>query len=158
MVVVADTGPLNYLVLIGHIEVLPALYGQVCIPVAVRTELLHPDAPPPVKNWAQHLPTWLAVLESGPLTLEFHRNLDPGEREAITLAHQLGAQLLLTDDALAYSEAKRYGLPGMGTLGVLRQAHRQGMLSIHEALEKLQNTSFRSTPKLLLDLLKGIDA
>lgn len=41
MIVVADTTPVNYLVLLGHIEVLPALYGRVMIPESVRDELVH---------------------------------------------------------------------------------------------------------------------
>ncbi len=39
MIVVADTTPLNYLVVIGHVDLLPALFGQVLIPTAVWNEL-----------------------------------------------------------------------------------------------------------------------
>ena len=39
MIVIADTSPINYLILIGEIDVLPALYGQVLIPPSVREEL-----------------------------------------------------------------------------------------------------------------------
>ena len=45
MVVVADTSPVNYLVLIGHIEILPRLYNRVLIPTALLDELQHPLAP-----------------------------------------------------------------------------------------------------------------
>jgi hypothetical protein len=47
--VVADTGPINYLVLIDAIEVLPKLFEQVLVPAAVYDELSHADAPPPVR-------------------------------------------------------------------------------------------------------------
>ncbi len=50
-VVVADTGPLNYLVLIGHVSVLPVLFETVFVPEAVRAELDHPETPPPVRAW-----------------------------------------------------------------------------------------------------------
>jgi predicted nucleic acid-binding protein len=42
MIVVADTAPLNYLILIGHVDVLEALYGEVVIPPAVQDEMLDP--------------------------------------------------------------------------------------------------------------------
>ena len=42
MIVVADTSPLNYLILIGHIDVLEAIYGEVVIPPAVQDEMPRP--------------------------------------------------------------------------------------------------------------------
>src|SRR5216684_571006 len=47
--VVADTGPLNYLVLIEAIDVLPRLFEQILVPAAVYDELAHADAPAPVR-------------------------------------------------------------------------------------------------------------
>jgi predicted nucleic acid-binding protein len=47
--VVADTGPLNYLILIDAIDVLPNLFETIFMPVAVRDELAHADAPAPVR-------------------------------------------------------------------------------------------------------------
>ena len=50
MIIVADTSPINYLVLIKEIEVLPRLYGKIVIPEAVREELLRPEAPRDCSN------------------------------------------------------------------------------------------------------------
>ena len=44
MIVVADTSPLNYLLLIDEIELLPAIFGHVLVPHTVLQELLHPIA------------------------------------------------------------------------------------------------------------------
>jgi hypothetical protein len=49
--IIADTGPINYLVLIGSIDLLPILFENVILPSAVRAELTDPDAPPSVRNW-----------------------------------------------------------------------------------------------------------
>jgi predicted nucleic acid-binding protein len=62
--VVADTGPLNYLVLIDAIELLPKLFEKVFAPEAVRAELLNQDAPAVVRAWATHPPSWLEVRAS----------------------------------------------------------------------------------------------
>ena len=52
MVVVADTTPLHYLILIEHIHVLPALFADVWIPTAVLSELTQPQTPAAVSDWA----------------------------------------------------------------------------------------------------------
>jgi predicted nucleic acid-binding protein len=47
MIVIADTGPINYLTSIGHIDILPKLYSTVLIPTAVRDERRDEGAPAP---------------------------------------------------------------------------------------------------------------
>jgi predicted nucleic acid-binding protein len=61
MIVVSDTSPLNYLILIGAEQVLPALFGQVLAPPEVLVEMQHAEAPPQVSAWAQHPPAWLEI-------------------------------------------------------------------------------------------------
>ncbi len=62
--VIADTGPVNYLIPIGNIDVLPALFDKVILPSAVRAELTDPGTPPSVRNWIAELPAWLQVHET----------------------------------------------------------------------------------------------
>lgn len=59
MIVVSDTSPICYLLLIGEIEVLPQLYGQVLIPEIVQQELSNPRSPVRVKNCINKPPKWL---------------------------------------------------------------------------------------------------
>ena len=49
--IIADTGPINDLVLIANIDLLPVLLEKVILPSAVEAELSDPDAPPSVRNW-----------------------------------------------------------------------------------------------------------
>lgn len=63
-VVVADTSPLNYLILIDAIELLPRLYGKIVIPAEVMHELTDGGAPGRVSEWAMHCPEWLEVRSS----------------------------------------------------------------------------------------------
>jgi len=60
--IVADTGPLKYLILIGEIGLLPRLSDSVLIPDEVRLELLDPLAPPSVREWIADPPPWLHVV------------------------------------------------------------------------------------------------
>ena len=90
MIVVADTSPINYLILIGEIEVLTKMYGKVVIPHGVREELLRPSAPEIVRNWMSPMPVWLEVHAPSNAPDASLGDLDPGERDAIVLASELG--------------------------------------------------------------------
>lgn len=59
MIVVADTGPLNYLVLIEAVEVLQPLYSNVVVPTTVAEELRSAGAPSAVQKWIAQPPEWL---------------------------------------------------------------------------------------------------
>ena len=51
MLAVSDTSPLNYLALVGAIDILPALFTRIVVPPAVISELQHPNTPTAVKAW-----------------------------------------------------------------------------------------------------------
>ena len=59
MIVVADTGPINYLIAIKHIELLPRLYVRILVPSSVRDELQRDAAPKLVRQWIARPPEWL---------------------------------------------------------------------------------------------------
>ena len=63
MIVIADTSPLNYLILIGEADVLQRLYGRVVIPAAVLRELQNPQAPAKVAEWIASLQHGLKLRE-----------------------------------------------------------------------------------------------
>ena len=68
--VVADTGPLNYLVLIRQVEVLPALFEKIFVPELVRNELQHNEAPPSVRRWIAAPPSWLEIVPAAQETMD----------------------------------------------------------------------------------------
>ena len=129
MIVIADTTPINYLVLIGEQELLPALFCQVILPEAVFRELLATATPQVVRQWLSNHPQWLEVrkVTIAPDTRLSH--LDEGEREAIQLAEALGADLILVDEKAARREAARRQLATSGTLGVLDRAAEEGLVN-----------------------------
>ena len=96
MVVVADTSPINYLVLIAQIDLLKQLYTRILIPPAVLTELKHSVAPKPVRDWADNPPVWVEVLS--PKSSLILAQLDLGESEAIALATEVHAEVVLIDE------------------------------------------------------------
>jgi predicted nucleic acid-binding protein len=142
MTVVADTGPLNYLVLTGIVDVLQPLYTQVFIPQTVAEELKAAGAPAIVQAWIVQPPNWLEVRPDPPcdLALQF---LDPGEGAALALAELLRADVVLIDDWAGRKEAERRHLKVTGTVGVLANAHLAGLLDFDTALLRLRTTNFR---------------
>jgi predicted nucleic acid-binding protein len=153
-IVIADTGPINYLVLIASIDLLPVLFEQVILPSAVQFELADADAPLSVRNWIGNPPAWLEVLEAPGPRFEpgSMRGLDEGETAAIALATSLGADLLLMDDRKGVIVARGRGLRVTGTLGVLDIAAERGLVDFAQAVDRLRRTSFR-IPEALLDRL-----
>ena len=142
MIVVSDTTPLNYLILIGEVELLPKLFGDVIVPPAVIRELLHPKAPHTVQAWAALPPSWIrlqAPMAIHPSTVL----LDPGETEAISLAAEIKADLILIDERRATRVAQQAGLVVVRTVALLETAADRGLIDLANTFKKLAATSFR---------------
>ncbi|HZZ27685.1 MAG TPA: hypothetical protein VFE46_06720 [Pirellulales bacterium] len=152
MIVVSDTSPLNYLVLIGQIDILPQLFGQVLVPRVVLQELLHINAPTVVRDWAMHPPAWLELRS--PTSKGMIGNLGAGESDAISLAQEIKADLILIDERAGTVVAKELGLHGIGTLGVIKMAAEQQLLSFSDAISALRQTTFRGPTDLIDDILR----
>ena len=151
MIVVSDTTPLRHLIAIGKVDLLRRVYGAVIVPVAVWSELQAESTPSAVKAWLQSAPDWLQVRRAGepPPGDTSLDNLDDGEREAIRLAVELKADLLLMDEADGRSLALGLGLPVTGTLGLLERADVLGVLAdLPAALADLEASGFYLSARL----------
>lgn len=150
--IVSDTGPLLHLREAGTLDTL-RVAGQVSIPHAVETEIAALDA-----AWSRDRPEWISTA---PLQPSFQGQasdwmkaglLDPGEAEALALAHQLRADWLLTDDTAARLVASRLGLEVHGSLGVVLWAAASGHFNraeAEEALEALSRSSLWLSARVL---------
>ena len=154
MIVISDTTPLNYLVLIEQQELLVQLFNRVIIPQGVWKELQAEGTPESVRTWVDNKPDWLVVKQANFPADSALAALGHGEQEAILLAQDLNADLLLMDDKDGRAEAARRNLIVVGTLGVLDAAAKRGLLNLPEALARLQRTSFRASEELIRSLLE----
>jgi predicted nucleic acid-binding protein len=127
-VVVSDTSPIRALHHLGRLDLIRTLYGSALIPPAVRDELLRPSRTSPAIELSSY--PWLIVraTQSSPADLGVPPDLDPGETEAITLAIESRADLLLVDERKATSAALQLGLNTVGVLGVLLESKRAGLI------------------------------
>jgi predicted nucleic acid-binding protein len=143
MIVVADTSPISYLILIGEVNLLPELYETVLIPGGVLSELTSDGAPEVVKGWFDDQPSWLLTRElKEALDPGLIKMLDRGEVEAIQLARELNADLVLIDELKGRRIAVEYGLRVTGLIGVLAAAGIRGIIDIEDAIAKLLKTKF----------------
>jgi len=154
MIVVADTSPLNYLVLIAEIQLLPALYERVLIPEEVHRELQRLRTPPSVRAWATNLPAWCELRVVASTADPALRELDPGERDAIQLALDTRIDTVLMDEMSGRREALRRHLRVTGTVAVLEKAGQRGLLDFRDALQRLEATNFRLSPAIRAEFLK----
>jgi predicted nucleic acid-binding protein len=154
MIVVSDTSPINYLLLIGQIDLIPRLFEQIIIPDVVRNKMLDPSAPPVLQKWIANSPSWLTVQAVSGVDATLNA-LDPGEQAAITLAQTLPADLLIIDERLGRRVASDRGIPIIGTLGILDDASSQGLVELVDVITRLQQTNFRISRRIIQKLLDG---
>jgi predicted nucleic acid-binding protein len=153
MIVISDTSPLCYLLLIDAIDLLPDLYGCVVIPPSVQAELADPKSPAIVQAWIAHPPNWLNIrTPTLPMTTALDE-LDAGEQAAIALAQELQADLILLDDQAARTVASKRNLAVVGILGILVRAAQQEKIDFPATINKLQQTNFRASASLIQSLL-----
>ena len=129
MIVVSDTSPLTNLAAIGQIELLPRLFGETHLPLAVVQELSAggkqwPGAAEVERAaWVRHHQVgdeWVADA--------LRLDLDRGEAETIALALQLQADLVLLDEQMGRLAARHFGLRVMGVVGILLRAKELGFV------------------------------
>jgi predicted nucleic acid-binding protein len=127
MIVVSDTTPITTLLKAGEAEFLQKLFGSVLVPRAVADELL---------VFHGELPAFVviqAVAEPDRLLPGIER-LGKGEAQAILLAKEVGAEILITDDRKARTAAISLGLRCTGLLGLLVRAKQSNQLSSVRAM------------------------
>lgn len=142
MIIIADTTPLHYLVLIGEAAVLEELFGSIIIPQAVFDELHRDRTPQQVKDWIDSRPQWLEVKRPTRELADVAKSLGSGEREAIALAIDLEADAILLDDKRAKSEARLRNIRVITILNILEAAAERGLLHLPDAIERLRHTNF----------------
>jgi predicted nucleic acid-binding protein len=153
MIIVSNTSPINYLILIEQINLLPELFKQIIIPQAVYNELSDAAAPLAVQTWITIPPDWLNIQPVNQPSDAITDLLDPGEQAAILLAQEVKADLLLLDDMKARRTAIERGFAITGILGILDQAATMKIIDLPAAVKSLQNTSFWASGNLFQRLL-----
>jgi uncharacterized protein len=153
MLVVSNTSPLLNLAIIGHLNLIKEQFNQVIIPVAVFKELrLRESLPGSNLLEKAYQDKWLKVqsVTNNNFVKLLQRELDQGESEAIALAIELKADLILLDEKEGRRIARTFDLPITGVLGILLKGKNEGtILSLNELINQLNiKANFRIAPHL----------
>jgi len=127
-VVVVNTTPLISLAIVKRLELLQKLYGEVLIPPAVEKEILAGGQKGSAFIDFSRWPFIQTVSLKDPSRAELLVDLHGGEAEAIALAQELNADLVIVDERLARTYAKRLGFEITGVVGVLLKAKQIGLV------------------------------
>lgn len=145
-VVIADTSCFILLDKIDCLNILYELFREVTTTIEVSNE------------FGKLLPGWIKVetiKDKFQQTL-LEAEIDRGEASAIALAMQMTNPLLILDDSKARRIAAKLNIQFTGTLGVLLKAKEAGIIpALKPILEKIQQTNFRFSKNVFLDILRA---
>jgi len=153
--VVADSGPLIALAILGRLDLPQRLWGRAVIPATVLEECTRLDGKEGARLIREAVSSGHLEVMGDPEELAEigSSRLDPGERQAMTLALELQA-ILLIDESRGRKLAGKLGIPHTGICGLLVLAKRRGLLeSIAGMLSQLQRGGYFLAPDLLRDTL-----
>lgn len=156
-IVVSNTTPLIALAWLGLLDLLPQLFGAIYVPDAVRSELF--SNPEKIGSAELSSAAWLKVVsvENTLAVQVLSAELDRGEGEAIVLAYELGAGLVLMDERRGRRRAAQGGLAVIGTLGILIEARRRGLVGpLRPLLDRLYELPFRMGHTLYVKVLSQV--
>lgn len=155
--VIADASPLIYLARLGHLDWLRTIYGKVTVPNAVWDEIVVGGKALPEATAVASAKEegWLQLRNPSSKIPDLARKLDLGEQQAIALANELGATLII-DELAGRLVAQSLGLKIIGTAGILLIGKERGLTpSLKSELNKLKNeTTFWLSDELRADLLR----
>lgn len=153
--VVSNTTPIIALSVIGQLNLLRDLYTEVVIPPAVYGEVIAGGARRAGATELSHADWIRTVSLQDPRRADLLLDLDRGEAEAIALAIELDADLLLIDERLARRYAMRAGLTITGSLGVLLKAKEKGLVpELRPLIEELRRNKIRLSEDVVQHALR----
>lgn len=157
MIVVSNTSPITNLAAVGQLDLLRQLYENILIPQAVYEELTSGGGQQPGATEVQTF-AWIETraVKDRALVAALRGELDEGEAEAIALAKELAADLLLLDERRGRTVASRLALRFVGVLGTLIEAKQRGLLlTVKPVLDDLvTKAGFWVSPQLYTRILQ----
>lgn len=153
--IICDTSPIQYLHQIGHLSLLPDLAEKVILPPDVVKEL-ETGRNHGINLLDIELLNWITVRSPESLAaLPLVKDLGPGETQVLALALEIGNAVVILDDFLARQVAQSLKIKLIGTLGILLNAKRTGLIpEVGLLLDKLQTLRFRLDPETHSGVLK----
>ena len=159
MKVVCNASPIVSLARIDALELLHHAFGQIVIPQAVWNEVVVCGSGQPGAE-AVKTAQWITrhSPQNASLVSALRQDLDAGEAEAIVLALEMPADLLLMDERLGRETARHLGIRMTGLVGVLVESKRRGIIpAVSPILQSLrERAGFRLSDALYRRILQDV--
>lgn len=160
MIIVSDSSPIMNLACIDRLYILPAIYKEIIIPKTVFKEIVELGEGKPGSESVKNA-NWIVVKNCSQFEMmhELEKELDSGEAEAISLAIELGAEVLLIDEYKGRNIARKNGVRVLGLLGVLIEAKKRLIIdSVKQEIDKLLvDANFWISNELYSEVLKSVN-
>ncbi len=140
MIVIADSSALVALSLCQSLPLLETLFWEIYVPPSVYEEVTF-KGKPEAEALDDYLQARVKSVDMEHYPIQNTEKLGSGELEAIALYMDIGADLLIIDDARAKKSAYANGLEVMGSIGVLLLAKERGLIKEIKPLLNLLNAS-----------------
>lgn len=129
-IIVSDTSAISNLFTINQIAILKSLYAHIIIPAAVYDELLRSKLHD-FKTFVQQNNSWIEIknVSDKNNVMQLRNTLDAGESEAIVLAKEIKADLLIIDENMGRKAAAVAGIKTIGLLGILLLAKKKNLIA-----------------------------
>ena len=159
MVAVSDTSVVSNLALIGRLHLLRSQFQTVWIPEAVSAELNQiPSAEGELLIAQAFKDGWLRrrTVANVRMAAALANDIDQGEAEAIALATEIAADVLLIDEKEGRASARQAGLSVRGVLGILIRAKALGeVASVKAEIHSLRSVAgFFVSPSLEAEIIR----
>ncbi|NQE06442.1 hypothetical protein C5S32_11285 [ANME-1 cluster archaeon GoMg1] len=157
MIIVSNAGPLIALARIGKLDLLKQ-FMQIYIPNEVYEQVVVKGEGKPGSTEVKESDWFITKEVKNTLAVEsLTIELEKGEAEAIILALELNAELVLIDESIARDIAKSRGLEVIGTVGILAEAYENGLIKdLKKSLDDLRNKKVWISEKVYNRVLSGI--
>ena len=152
--IISNNSPLVGLLGLNLLSLLRDLYTEVWIPRKVEKEFLKKD--PIVRGEVLENAPWIKTVDlTDPQTAAVYVELDEGEAEALALAAEHEARLILLDEKAGRQTAEKIGLTVKGIVGVLLEAKKEGLIDlIKPLLTQLRDNGMHLSESLINSALQ----
>lgn len=157
--VVIDSSPLIGLALVGGLDWLPKLFGQVFLPETVKQEVLPGKDAPGENAIAQAIDEGWVTVWPDPISPQLDIDLDAGETDCINIGLTNPDQfLLIMDERAGRAVAKEKGLRVIGTAAIIGLAKKHGLISsVRAVFEVLHGSDFRISAAVINQVLISVN-
>ena len=154
--IVSNTTPIISLLKLNRLDIFQKLYNKIYIPIAVYKEIEAGKNKDFYEDLSKY--EWINILEiRDKQAIKYFLDLDAGEAEAIVLASEINADLIILDEKLGRFHAKHADLKVTGTMGVLIKAKTRGLIDkLKPLLDELTDKNVWISDKLKQDILKRV--